>query len=271
MKLGQIPLYEDFNFGFRRALTLIPGDIITESHNHDYKYEIIFILSGDLEFHVEGCSYKINPYDIIIIRPYESHKMLSMSKTPYERITLHLTCDYSEKNNCEQFFKIFNNRKLGTHNVIPSDIVREKMSSLLFKIEDYINNDVLVVANCVLVEFLYILNSSQTITPTIKNKNINEIIIYINDNLSSQLNLDFLSEKFFINKYHLCRQFKKCTGYSVTNYINFKRILLAQELHRQGQTLMQACINSGFKSYSNFYRMYVKQMGTSPKNMPPFS
>lgn len=268
MKLGLIPIIDGFEFGFRRALTPIPDEIITESHTHDYKYEIIFILKGDLEFHVEGCSYRIHPYDIIIARPHESHKMLSMSKTPYERITIHLTCDFSEKNNCEQFFSIFNNRKLGTHNVIPAELVKEKMSDLMFKIEDYTNTDALVVANCVLVEFLYILNTSQTITPTIKNKNINEIIAYINDNLSSDLTLDFLSELFFIDKFHLCRQFKKCTGYTVITYINFKRILLAQELHRQGQTLMQACINSGFDSYSNFYRMYVKQIGTSPKNMP---
>lgn len=267
MKQGMIPIFDGLEFGYRRAVTPMPEKVITQAHTHDFKYEIIFLLSGDLEFDVEGCSYKLKPYDIIIVRPNESHKMMSLTKVPYERITIHLTDDFSKKNNCTEFLKIFHNRRLGAHNVISSDITKEKMADLIFKIEKYIEEDAYIVANCVLIEFLYILNDSKTIAPSIKNKNINEILIYINENLTQDLNLDFLSEKFFINKYYLCKLFKKCTGYTVTTYINYKRILLAQELHKSGQTLMESCINAGFDSYSNFYRIYVKQIGTSPKNM----
>ncbi len=266
MKHGMVNIFENFEFGFRRALTPIPDKIITNSHIHDNKYEIIILFSGDLEFHVEDCTYKVKPFDLMIVRPNESHKMMSVNKTPYERITIHLTNDFSKKNNCEQFFQVFHNRQLGTHNVICSDIVKEELLDLFFKLENYIKTDSLVVANCVLIEILYILNNVKAITPNIKNENINKLLIYINDNLTENLSLDFLAEKFFMNKFYLCKLFKKCTGYTLTNYINYKRILLAQELHRNGQTLMQACINSGFNSYSNFYRMYVKQIGTAPKH-----
>lgn len=267
MKQGMIQILDNLEFGFRRATLPIPEKIITEAHVHHFKYEIIFLLSGDLEFDVEGSLYKLNPFDLVIARPNESHKMLSNSAVPYERITIHLTDEFSKKNNCEDFFTIFNNRRLGSHNVISSDIVKEHLANLLFKIEKYINDGAYTVANCVLVELLYILNDSKTTPPNIKNKNISDILNYINENLTQDLSLDFLSEKFFINKYYLCKLFKKCTGYTVITYINYKRILLAQELHKNGQTLMEACINSGFDSYSNFYRIYVKQIGTSPKNM----
>ena len=73
------------------------------------------------------------------------------------------------------------------------------------------------------------------------------------------------SASFFINKYHLCRIFRSVTGMSINQYLNYKRLLLARSLRREGQTLLEASVNAGFNSYAHFYRMHKKVFGTGPR------
>ncbi|MCR4586765.1 MAG: helix-turn-helix transcriptional regulator, partial [Lachnospiraceae bacterium] len=47
-----------------------------------------------------------------------------------------------------------------------------------------------------------------------------------------KISLDDLSAAFYISKYHLCREFKKKYGESITDYIRNKRITKAKELLR---------------------------------------
>ena len=113
----------------------------------------------------------------------------------------------------------------------------------------------------------HILNKCITETNTLVsyNKYIKNIITYINDNLTSNLNLDTISEHFFINKSYLCRIFKKHTGFTVNKYITHKRIMLVRELCHNNVSLSEASIQAGFGNYSNFYKMYVKETGHTPK------
>ena len=91
--------------------------------------------------------------------------------------------------------------------------------------------------------------------------------MYINDHLAENLSLDMISKRFFMAKQYMCKVFKKNTGYTIYQYISYKRILLAQELHRSGQSLTQASMNAGFNDYANFYKTYIKYTGKSPKQM----
>lgn len=92
------------------------------------------------------------------------------------------------------------------------------------------------------------------------------ISLYINAHLSDNLSLDILAKEFFTAKNYMCRVFKNYTGYTINQYINYKRILFAQELHKNGQSLLQASMNAGFNSYANFYKAYVKQIGKCPSH-----
>ena len=98
-------------------------------------------------------------------------------------------------------------------------------------------------------------------------KPIKKIINYINDNYSHPISLDSLCEKFFISKYYLCRIFKKHTGLSVHQYIKEKRLLLFEELQKEGKSCTECAALSGFSDYSSFYRAYVNKYGKSPEKI----
>lgn len=121
---------------------------------------------------------------------------------------------------------------------------------------------------CGELEFLYLLNHiGEPLTlPTVEDERVKNILLHINENLTGDLSLDCLAETFFINKYHLCRIFKTITGYAINQYVNYKRLLLANELHKKGQSLLEASTNAGFNSYAHFYRMHKKEFGTNPRS-----
>ena len=168
---------------------------------------------------------------------------------------------------CTVLEEVFRNRSLGVDCQIPARIVDREMYHLLMKINQYLKEGAYEIAKYVLMEFLYLLNQiNEPLTiPVAADQHIHDILLYINGHLDAELTLDKLSEKFYINKYYLCRIFKKVTGYTVNHYINYKRLLLARELHSSGQRLLEASTNAGFNNYAHFYRMYRREFGINPR------
>lgn len=264
-----VTIFPDMDFGMTHCIDNVPDNNDFKLHHHDDVYEIVLFLSGDAEFYVEGNVYRLKPYDMVITQPFEMHHIKCLTKKTYERIIIYIKPEYFNKNRCKEFEDILINRPPGTGNLIPADIVKDLLVNPINRISVYLHDGSLTAANAIIVEFLYLLNNTKSaISPSkSKDKRISSVIHYINEHLSEQITLDFLSEKFFINKYHLCKIFKKNTGYTLSQYINHKRILLVRELHSNGQSLLEASTNAGFNNYSHFYRLYVKKTGMTPKNM----
>ena len=97
-------------------------------------------------------------------------------------------------------------------------------------------------------------------------KQIEEILKYINNNLSEDLSILILSDKFFISKYYLMHKFKKETGYTLHNYVLQKRLLMAKELIKSGESVTKASLQCGFKDYSSFLRSFKKMFNTTPRD-----
>lgn len=97
-------------------------------------------------------------------------------------------------------------------------------------------------------------------------KQIEEILRYINQNLTGNLSNERLAEQFYLSKYHLMHKFKKETGYTLHNYIEQKRLSSASDAIRKGTPVMKAAKDSGFMDYSTFLRAFRKKYGMSPKD-----
>lgn len=262
-------VFDGFNFGFRHSRDTAPDNAKFRLHNHNDIYEIMLFLGGEAEFCVEGSVYKLKPYDIVFVRPFEMHRIECLSDKAYERALLFVNRNYFADESCAAFSEIFENRPLGKDNLIGAKFAKENLVDAVKRIEKYVNAGEMVVANCAVTEFLYLLNKSKkdAYSPKPQDKRISDIIIYINENLSENISLDELAEKFYIDKFYLCKIFKQNIGYTLNQYINYKRLLLVRERRSMGESLLEASVNAGFNNYSHFYRMCVKQTGSPPKDM----
>ena len=99
------------------------------------------------------------------------------------------------------------------------------------------------------------------------NRKVIELIEFIGNNISEDLSIDLLADRFYMSKYHMMRIFKNETGYSIHQYISEKRILLARTLILGGMPATAACLECGFKDYSSFSRAFKNQLGVLPSEI----
>lgn len=241
-----------------------------EWHYHDF-HKIIVFVSGKVTYHIEGKAYQLKPQDILLVSQGAIHKPEIDPSIPYERYIFWIRDDLSssELNTC---FQKANDRSF---NLIRLDsVLQEKLKDLLPEIEHSLRDTQFgdsILSKALFAQFMVYINRiflKSSTAPDQKsyssNSQVEQLLKYINRNLSENLSIDHLAERFFFSKYHMMRKFKKETGYTIHNYIISKRLLHARSLIAQGTPVMKAAMQSGFQDYTAFVRAYKKQFGTVP-------
>ncbi len=267
------PDYEYFHYKDKTVMEV-------EYHNHDF-YEIYFFISGKVMYVIEGKSYRLEPGDIIIISNRELHRPVIETGEIYERIVIWVNPKYlSEKSikntNLLMCFEQFPGNRHNLLRANPSILVY--IRKLLDKFESACNSmsyGAALLKEIYMLELLTYVNKAFIDSYNDEkqfyieyDEKIDFILKHINDNLSSELTLDSISLKFYISKYHLLRQFKRYTGYTIHNYIRQKRLMKAKTLLKEGLKVSEVCSRVGFGDYSNFIRAFGKAYGVSPGKYP---
>lgn len=249
-----------------------------EYHYHDFDKITIF-LKGNVQYTIEGKSYQLQPYDIVLVSHNDIHKLNVQDSEPYERIVVYIspefintyrTADY-DLSECFQKVKKEHTNVLRTHSHAKNTLVRA-VDNLKHSFSDvgYAN---MLYQKILFLEFMIHLNRA-TLNEQLEfidtdhcNTKVVELLQYINRNLTTDLNIDDLAARFYVSKYYMMRLFKTETGYTIGNYINYKRLLLAKELIASGEPITQACYDCGFKNYSTFSRAYKSHFRESPRQI----
>ncbi len=259
------------NYKISEACTVAPSNMheLFQLHNHD-DYEIFLFLKGDAKYIVENKTYSLEPYDTIIVKKHELHRVFHNNPVSFHRKVLFISSSFLQKYNCLEYEKQMLNT-LASGNKIPGKLVRSSGLYDAFEryriySKEYTEKDNPVLT-AIIIEILYLISQiTDSSTPDSSNSPINPVISYLNDNYTEHIDLDMLQDQFFISKYYLCREFRKATGLTVLEYVRKKRLAEVQKLHENGLSLLEAAVRSGFNSYSSFYRAYQKEFGCSPNH-----
>lgn len=239
-------------------------------HYHDF-HKIIIFLSGKVSYHIEGKTYHLSPWDILLVSRGAIHKPEIDFSIPYERFVLWIREDIgnTELNTC---FQKANDRSFSLIRL--DSRLLERLKDVLFELERSLTGSAFgdpLLKNALFTQFMIYINRIFLEKTYITDKasyssdsQIESLLRYINLHLDGDLSIDRLAEDFFFSKYHMMRKFKEATGYTVHNYIVSKRLLLARSLITQGLPVMKASAQSGFRDYTSFVRAYKKQFGGPP-------
>jgi AraC-like DNA-binding protein len=258
------------NFAFR--FSSIPYSPKVPPHFHNC-YEILYFEKGDAAYLVEGNTYNLSEGDILITNPREMHCPVFKSNKTYQRSIIFLKPPYLSDFITEKYnpFSALENRKIGTQNRIDTKIVKQyeldkKFAAIKNAKDDMPEKELIIKTN--LLQFLISINNIVSADEhTASNDKINEIIQFINQNLTSHITLDLLSEKFYLNKYYISHMFAEKTGITISKYITNKRILFAKEKLLEKTPVTQVYQAVGFSDYSSFYRAFKKTLGASPSSI----
>ncbi|EPY2276477.1 AraC family transcriptional regulator [Clostridium sporogenes] len=267
-------LKEDFRFFHLKD----KKDMEFKLHYHDFNKIIVFI-SGNVSYLIEGKAYKLKPWDILFVSSNDLHKVIINNDEPYERIIIWVNSKFLEmhnKNNSNLLtcFQLSSKLKINLfrmeeHNI---SLIKHTLFSLESATKDKEFGNI-VLKNSLFIQLMVYLNRlfMNNTNHIEKNdieydKQIEEIINYIKENLQEDLCIDTLSSKFFINKYYLMHKFKSQTGYTLHKYIQQKRLAFSKSLIIKGHKITEVYIKCGFGDYSTFIRAFKKAYGISPKD-----
>ena len=239
-------------------------------HYHDF-HKIIVFISGKVTYHIEGKAYHLKPRDILLVSQGAIHKPEIDPSVPYERYIFWIRDDLS----CQELNTCFQKANDRSFNLVRADsALQERLKDLLPEIEQTLQNTHFgdpVLRDALFTQFMIYINRIFLRTSSSPDKKayssdtqVEQLLKYINRNLSENLSIDQLAERFFLSKYHMMRKFKNETGYTIHNYITSKRLLMARSLISQGIPVMKAAQASGFRDYTTFVRAYKKQFGKAP-------
>lgn len=97
-------------------------------------------------------------------------------------------------------------------------------------------------------------------------RRINNVILYIENNLSDHLSIDQLADLACFSKFHFNRIFKSVTGESVYHYIKRVRLERASYyLWSSENPIKEIAAKCGFNTTSNFSYNYKKHFGISAR------
>ncbi len=259
--------YRDEDLHYHHTFTSKPKKSDFFMHTHDV-CELYVFFEGKGTFNVEGSEYPLKYGDILIMREYESHYIDIDTECQYRRLAMNFPKKFFENISPDNsLLSPFYEREAGKTNIYHKNEFEPEIYNLLIKNMLNDADDKRLNLVCNLIPLLYEINKIFH-----SRKNVNEIstvthqiINYINLNLTTDLRIENISDKFFLSKAQLCRTFKKSTGSTIQNYISVKRLSNAKQLLNEGITPTDVYLLCGYNDYSSFYRAFTKYYGKKPK------
>lgn len=245
-----------------------------ELHVHD-RCELFYLAGGSGYYEAEGTRYKFEPGMVLLMRPGETHRAVRFDEAPYSRLSIHFNPSVVDSFDKDRILlRSFYDRTMGTRNYYSPEMLAdtkiyeylEKMTNLC-PTQEVQCIQVLSYLPAVLAELLKVFDENTDPVADRDNLLIHDILDYINRNLSTNLSIELLCDKFFITKTQLYRIFKTTTKINAWEYIVLKRLVLARSLINDGVPVNDAAKNCGFREYSTFYRAYIRKYGDPPSGV----
>jgi len=244
-----------------------------EMHYHDF-YEIYVQDQGTRDHIVCNTFYKLNPHDVMLLKPNILHQSISLET--HTRTIVYFTDAFLERyftpETRQKLLWVFkyNCLSLSPENYYKAAAVIKEMSR-----EDYKNPDHVIFIK--LAELLMTLlknakqyppastESSVVNTQKTADNAISPLISYVHENFLTLNSIDEIASTFYITPSHLCRTFKKLTGYTVIQYINILKIQKACDLlHETRKSITEIALDCGFNSTMYFCKTFKAILNITP-------
>ncbi|MFI3249975.1 MAG: AraC family transcriptional regulator [Eubacteriales bacterium] len=252
-------------------------------NSHPY-YELYFLISGDVTYHLKGVSYQLKPGDTVLISPHEEHEVFISAQTsnPYERYVLWLHPNYLQRLSTEEHNLSFpfENSNFSNSRLSVTPDMKIVLTSLLEHIFTESNSKEFgagLLTNCLIVELFVHLARIKLFQRNYYDQHIAlanratpivvEVLDYINQYICEVLLIEDIANHFFISRSHLCKVFKDSIGISLHKFIIKKKLFLAKQDLLSGVPIQDICETYHFGNYSSFYRAFKDEYGQSPREL----
>ena len=93
---------------------------------------------------------------------------------------------------------------------------------------------------------------------------INDVLKYIDDNITQNLNAEIIAKEFLVSTSWLLHKFKEYVNVSLKKYINQKKLIYIERFIKTGVPINKVIESCSYNSYATFFRQYKKYMQKTP-------
>lgn len=253
--------YKQLEFGFQK----IPkSEKVFKFGRHLHNtWEIYYLKSDKILYNIDAITYRLKTNDLLVIPPRSYHSVSANDRRDYERFTV----NFRARQLPSSIQKLLTNLDFHYHIPVNSSIYLLFDEILAYSDsmpEEELYDSVKSLIALTIVELCH--DEKYSITPANSIDNLlSDILTYIRNNISETLTIDILCKEFFISRSKLSHLFSSKINLGVMQYVNFQKILYAQQLITDGTPPMEAAVAVGYENYSTFYRQYKKMLCRSPE------
>lgn len=155
-------------------------------------------------------------------------------------------------------------RKLNESQV-PPDKVRAFNFACIETIQTKMNDAQFLLCADELVEF-FVMVITERKKPSFGHQTVNKVILYINDEIETDLTVEDIAKQFAISTSHLSRIFREHTGVTLVEYLNIRKVEECQYfLRTTNKSISDISDSFHFCNQSYFTRIFKKYTGLTPK------
>ena len=235
--------------------------------NHDFanfheNLELLYFRKGNGYVKYDDKEITVAKGDVIVVNSFTTHKIFA--EDVIELACLIIDNDFCKSHSVDAT-KLFFSPHLNDKELVS---FFEKIICLYHNENEQFRNFKLKCAVLNLLLYLCVNFSSYNHQPQSKYYSCDYIrlaIEYIKQNFSKKITADEVANQVGLSKFHFLREFKKQTGFTLTNYINAIRCEHAKNLLSSGKySVKKAAILCGFHNFSYFTNLFKKHTNHLP-------
>lgn len=238
------------------------GEMMHSHHYHDDRFEIYYMVSGKCRYFINDKTYEITPGDIVLIPEGVIHKT-DYNGEEHSRILIECSRHFIPEDMRADIEKI----GYLYRNLTASADVHRRLAEIEeeYRISDAYSQSALV-AHMRLLFSVMLRNKNAVGTQPAKNTMIENIVSYVKEHYSSDVNLAAVAKANFVSPEHLCRTFKRHTGFGFNEFLTLVRLQQAEAMlkHRCGKSISEIAYACGFNDSNYFSDKFRRTYGISP-------
>jgi len=262
-----------FDFGFRMNQPIAP---IFHSHS---RYELYYFHEGVCTYLIGDRIYSLTPGDLILMNGMTLHCPKIDPKVPYVRSVIHFEPSslqpYSALPHAVPFLQPF--QQFGNYRLTLKGRDRDEAEQLLEKMHMHSERGSEASRMRMHLTFIDLLHfvyerclqpmHEMRDLPTGKERAVQRIVSYLEQNYAEDLHMDKLQADLHISKYYMSRLFKEVTGVTIFDFVYRRRINEAKILFllNPDLTVTEVSLQTGFHHLAHFSRVFKAQVGMTPE------
>ena len=228
---------------------------------HSY-WELTYVDKGELLTTIDGVSYHLKQGDLIFYAPMQFHTQSTFEKISSSYLTINFKMNFNHADLlCNKIFSIQRDSYF-----IVTRLIEELSNNNL-----YSDDLSLCYLKELIIQMLRLDNSHFHSKPTThmqqtyENELLNDILLYIDNNIYEKISVSTLCEHFCISTSMLHSLFRKNMNNTAKNYINELKLSKSKELIRNStHTLSEISEMLGFSSIHYFSKKFKSYFNISP-------